>query len=255
MSTEATNRSALDSSLWGVGRGVFVHTLIFPLEVTKNRLQRRPDSTSIKIAQTVLRQEGIGAFYQGLQAKLIGASIKQIWIWPTITTLPTFLKQYNINDRSQQLFTGLTIATIDAAIGTPFKKSETRSSVNGKFEYQLNLRAWEGFSAHWRYLSVSWSTCLISQQYLRALYQQQQQEPLTLPQLATIGTGVAVFVSLATAPLDLANTIKQADDLSLKHFLSKNAWHGLYCGWPLKALSLTIQNIATVTLIDKLSQK
>lgn len=241
--------------MWGVGRGVFVHTLIFPLDVIKYRLQCHPDFGSIKIAQTVLRQEGIGAFYQGLQSKLIGTSIKQIWIWPTITTVPNFLKQYNINDSSQQLFTGLSIATIDAAIATPLKESEIRSAVNGKFEYRLNLNAWEGFPANWRNLSVSWSTFLISQQYLRALHQQQQQEPLTLPQLAVIGTEVAFIVSLTSAPLDIANTVKQAHGLSLKHFLSNNAWYKLYRGWPLSALSLTIHNIASVTLIDKLSRK
>ena len=113
------------SSLWGIGRGISVHSLIYPLEVIKIRQQCSQGQTmSIRIAMALLRQEGIGAFYKGLTPQLLKTSIKQVWCWPMITGMPSILQRYQIDNLSQQAITGLSIATIDAAISTPLRKSK-----------------------------------------------------------------------------------------------------------------------------------
>ena len=78
---------------------------------------------------------------------------------------------------------------------------------------------------------------------------------MQLHQSTVIGVPVAIVVSLVTAPFDIANTLKQAKDLSPTHLLSRVAMSKLYRGWPLSVLSLTIHNIASVIVIDKLGQK
>jgi hypothetical protein len=220
------------SSLWGFARGIVVQTFIYPLEVIKIRQQC--DSTSIRMAFTALRQEGIGAFYKGLAPQLLKTGQKQIWCWPMITGMPAVLQRYRIENLWQQAITGLTIATIDAAISTPLERAKILSAFRGTNTYQVR---WQGFATHWSKLSVNWVAFLTAQKYLR--------DRPSRPPLIIIGIQVALIASLVSAPFDLANTLKQAKNVIPS--LSK-----LYRGWPLYALSLVIQSIASVTLIDKL---
>ena len=120
------------SSLYGIGRGISVHSLIYPLEVIKIRQQcSQSESKSIRIALTLLRQEGIGAFYKGLAPQLLKTSIKQVWCWPMITGMPPVLQRYQIENLSQQTITGLSIATIDAVISTPLERAKILSAFRG----------------------------------------------------------------------------------------------------------------------------
>jgi len=244
------------SSLWGMGRGIFVHSLIYPLEVVKIRQQcSQSESKSIQIALTLLRQEGIGAFYKGLTPQLLKTSTKQVWCWPMITGMPPILQRYQIEGLSQQAVTGLSIATVDAVISTPLERAKILSAFRGtsKFCFQNAYRdGWRGFATHWSKLSVNWATFLTAQKYLRDQSSGSSHQSLSFPQLIKIGVEVAWIVSLVSAPFDLANTLKQAQNLTLSPVFARQGFFKLYRGWPLNALSLVIHNIASVTLIDKL---
>jgi hypothetical protein len=244
------------SSLLGVGRSLFVHSLIYPLEVVKIRQQCSPvQEKSTRIAMAMLRQEGIGAFYKGLAPQLLKTSIKQIWCWPLITEMPTVLQRYHIDHLGQQALTGLTIATIDAAISTPLERAKIVSAFKGTSKFCFNNPysiGWRGFATHWSKLSVNWMAFLTAQKYLRNQASGPSQQPLSFSQLTKIGIEVGLIVSLVSAPFDLANTLKQAQNLTLSQLFSRSGFFKLYRGWPLNAVSLSIHNIASVTLIEKL---
>lgn len=246
----------MHSSLWGVARGLFVHTLIHPLEVIKIRQQCYPVSEkSVQIAQKVFQEEGVRAFYKGLPPQLLKTSIKQFWSWPMIMELPQVFHQYDLGAMQQQALTGFSIATVDATLMTPLERAKIASASGGKQRFSLSgsyRDGWRGFSAHWTRLSVYWSTFLIAQEALRTHYRQKQGCPLNLFQLAKIGTEIALIVSFVAAPFDIANTLKQAHNLSPVQLLSGKIFRKLYRGWPLSALSLTVHNVASVIVIEKL---
>ncbi len=244
----------LSSSLWGVARGITVHTLIFPMEVVKIRQQcALPESNCIQVALTLFREEGLAAFYKGLAPQLVKTSLKQIWCWPMITGIPPLLKSYKIENLPGLALTGLSIATIDAAIGTPLERAKIISAFRGTSKFSLK-NGWDGFSTNWSKLSVTWTAFLIAQKYLREQSIALSGGSLPLSQLVKIGVQVAFIVSLLSAPFDIANTLKQAQNISPSHLFTRNGIFKIYRGWPLSALSLIIHNIASVILIDRIGR-
>jgi hypothetical protein len=245
--------------MWGIARGLSVHTLIYPIEVVKIRQQCQPTpEKSTEVARAIFQKEGPSAFYQGLPPQLIKTIIKQAWVWPMITGIPVYLKRHKVGELHQQVLTGWSIATIDAAITTPLERVKIRSASTGESKLSLNevyKNGWRGFTIHWTKLSLNWVTFLVAQKHLRDRYRKTPEQALSLPQLAGIGAQVAVIVSLVSAPFDIANTLKQAKNLSPTHLLSGNVFRKLYRGWPLNVLALTIHNVASVIVIDKLGQK
>lgn len=256
--TDSTQTHLIRSSFWGVLRGLSVHTLIYPLEVIKIRQQCSLNSeNSARIALSLFKGEGFSAFYKGLTPQLLKTSLKQVWCWPMITGIPVFLQHYQLGDLPTHAITGLSIATIDAAITTPLERIKILSAYTGKASFSLRdvyKHGWQGFTTHLSKLSVNWMTFLIAQKHLRERNSSQSEQPLSLLQLTKIGTQVAVIVSLMGAPFDIANTLKQAQNLNFSHFFSRNGIYKLYRGWPLNTLSLIIHNIASVIIIDRLSR-
>jgi hypothetical protein len=198
--TDSTQTNLIRSSLWGVARGLSVHALIYPLEVIKIRQQCAQNPTkSIQIALVLFQQEGVSAFYRGLPLQLLKTSLKQIWCWPMITGVPRFLQRYRLVDSQRQILTGLSIATIDATITTPLERIKILSASNGRITYSLSgayKDGWRGYTTHWAKLSVNWVAFLTAQKYLRDRSRTQSEQPLSLAQLAKIGTQVALIVSL-----------------------------------------------------------
>lgn len=154
-----------------------------------------------------------------------------------MTGMPLVLHPLQLGSLTDQALTGFSIATVDAMILTPLERMKILSARKGD-----NFRAfeWRGFTAYWTKLSVNWVAFLVAQKYLRD--RNTTDKPLTLPQLMKIGVQVAVIVSIASAPFDVANTRKQ---INATHKISE------YRGWPLSALSLVIHNIATVVVLDR----
>lgn len=131
--------------------------------------------------------------------------------------------------------------------------SEVNKETSRKNRFVLpHTESWRGSITLFGKLSVSWSTFLTSQQYLRDRYRKTQETPLDFSQLIQVGIGVAFFVSIASAPFDVANTKKQAQNLSIGDLFSTATWKTLYRGWPLSALGLVIHNIASMIVIEKL---
>lgn len=256
--TDSTQAYLIRSSLWGVLRGLSVHTIIYPLEVIKIRQQCSPNSkNSAHVALNLFKQEGLGAFYRGLGPQLLKTSLKQSWCWPMITGLPVFFQRYQLGDLFTHALTGFLIATIDAGITTPLDRIKILSAYTGTASISLKTtytNGWQGFTTHWLKLSVNWITFLTAQKYLRDRNTSHVEQSLSLLQLFKIGTQVAVIVSLMGAPFDIANTLKQAQNLKPSHLFSKKRICKLYRGWPLNALSLIIHNIASVIVINKVNQ-
>ncbi|HSX11847.1 MAG TPA: hypothetical protein VLF94_09045, partial [Chlamydiales bacterium] len=55
-------------------------------------------------------------------------------------------------------------------------------------------------------------------------------------------------------PFDTKNTRKQAENQSPKQPLARTTLRTSYRGWPVSAISLVIQNIASIIVLDKLKR-
>lgn len=255
---DSTQTHLINSSFWGILRGLSVHTLIYPLEVIKIHQQCSQNSENIaRVALNIFKKDSFNAFYKGLPPQLLKTSLKQVWCWPMITELPIILQRYQLGDFLRYAMTGFSIATIDAVMTTPLEKAKILSAYTGKVSFSLKSvykNGWQGFTAHWLKLSINWTAFLTTQKYLRDRSSLQSEQSLSLFQLAKIGVQVALITSLISAPFDIAHTLKQAQCLNLSHLFSRNEISKLYRGWPLSALSLSIHNIASVIVIDKLSK-
>ncbi len=244
----------ITSSILGISRGLFVHSLIYPLDVVKIRAQNSSEK-SHKIAAKLFKEEGIRGFYRGLSPQLVKTSIKQAWVWPIITTMPQTLDRYEIGDFQKQAMTGMSIAIIDASVTTPLERAKILSAASSTKKYSvfdMYKEGWRGYSTHLSKLSVNWVVFLTAQKHLRDQQSAQSKEKLSLPQLAKIGVQVAFIVSLAAAPFDVANTLKQTQNIGLLQLLSQRNFSRFYRGFPLNFLGLTIHNIASIVLIDRI---
>lgn len=257
-------QSALQHSfLWisclGAARGVCVHTIIYPLEVIKTHQQCQlghQAEMAYKIAHLLFKREGISVFYRGLSFQLLKTTMKQAWVWPIISKVPPQLKEYQIKEQGQMAITGLLIATIDAFLTTPLEKVKILSITSSEKKASLKnmyKKGWGGLTTHWAKLSVLWPTFLVTQNALRKRsLEQSKKEKLNVRELTSIGIQVAIVVSLVSAPFDRANTLKQALDQSQAFSFSKINFKKSFQGWPLSIFILSIHNIASVILIDKL---
>jgi hypothetical protein len=246
------------SSLWGALRGLCVEAIIYPLEVVKIRQQCAPQSEiCFQMARKIFKQEGASAFYRGMTPQLIKTSLKQMWCWPMITGIPSFLQTYGLGDMQQQVLTGLSIATVDAFITTPLERAKILSALVGKSSFSLaNVykEGWQGFSTYWTKRSINMITFLTAQKYLRDRDRPPSGQ-LSVAALIKTGIQVALILSLVSAPFDMANTLKQAQNLPLSCLFTRQGVMNLYRGWPINAFSLVVHNVASVILMEKLCSK
>jgi hypothetical protein len=253
--SETQSSNVLRSSLWGVARGVAVHTVIYPLDALKIRAQSSLSSeSSFRIASLMWKEGGIKIFYQGLSAQLLKTTIKQIWVWPMILEFPSLLEKMTCSEMEKQMITGTSIAAIDALISTPLERAKIQSALGGKRVFSLKnsyQNGWRGFSTHFTKLLVNWVTFLVAQKILRDRAREKFPQ-LSLIDLTKIGIQVALIVSIASAPFDMANTLKQGKNLSFRTLVSMHGIRKTYRGWPINALMLTIHNIASVVMIEQM---
>lgn len=223
--------------LWGALRGACVHSLIYPLDVIKTNLQIRPGATTYTTALELLRNQRL---YSGFSSQILQTTLKQTWCWPIICFLPAYFKEQSFHLVSQNILTGLVIASLDAAILTPLEKRKIASMT------KTTLHQNKTMAAHFAKLSVSWCTFLTVQALFRSQY---DRKPTPL-ELAVIGVKTAFIVSAAAAPFDVLNTYKQSGI----DFYSGNKARSLFRGWHLRALSLTIHSVASVFVMEKLKK-
>lgn len=259
MSGPSETSRVIDSSFYGAVRGFFVHSLIYPFENLKIRRQASASSEGCaRIAINLFKQEGIGAFYKGLAPQLVKTCLKQVWCWPMITNVPIFLKQTPLNDTCRQAVTGISIATIDAAITTPLERLRVVSAYRRNTQFtikELCTESYKGLGPHYAKLLINWPVFLVAQNFLRKKHSCNQVEPLSLFQLCKIGVETAIIVSIVSAPFDMANTLKHTQNTSIRELFAQRSLRLLYRGSPLSALSLVIHNIASVIVYDKLTSK
>jgi hypothetical protein len=224
----------VQSSLWGLARGAFVHSIVFPLDVVKVRYQTEVLPSVPKITE----------LYRGYLVQLIKISVKQAWSWPMITQMPNYLKKQGLPVYTRELVTGLSIASLDALFTTPLEKLKVQQITAQTTSYFFK-EGWKGCFYHWKKLSVGWPTFLISQKYFR-----EKSETKSMSSMALIGAKVALVVSLMQAPFDL-----QSSRALLGKEVAFCGWISSFRGWPFSALSLMIHNIFSVMLIETLENQ
>lgn len=230
---------------WGCLRGSLVTTLLYPLEVVKIELQRVKNPPRItEIVHGIYQR---GGFYRGLSPQLVKILGKQPYCWPIIAFAPERIPgPFWV----QQGVAGLILGTADALTGTPLERWRFGLLFQTKKSF-----SWKGFTAQWLKLSVLWSTFLISQRYYRS---QEEDQKIPLDRLMIVGTKTAFWASLAAAPFDLANTLTQSQNLSpslLWKMRSDISLRRCFRGWPLSAISMLVNNISSVILLDLLNRR
>ncbi|MBS0615812.1 MAG: hypothetical protein JSR58_04590 [Verrucomicrobia bacterium] len=232
----------LTTPVWGLARNLTVDFFMYPFEVMKLH-QQRPGSTekSYQIAQQLFKTDGFPVFYRGFKQE-IGKTCLKAFAWPMVIEIPRFLNRFDISPLMQQAMTGFTVGFVSAIVSTPLE-SRRIGAVAANTSYSL----YKGFFTHLAKLSTAWMVFLVAQQQLRhrcLLYN--QQEKLSTLQLAGIGTSVALLVSLATAPFDVANTRKMGHNESTFK-LPPRLW---FRGMPLSAFVRVTNSIASVFFLD-----
>lgn len=249
----------VDSIFYGGTRAVCVNTLLYPLEVIKTHQQTHQNQERIfQVIQRIWQQKGPVGFFHGLSAQLSKSTLRQTWTWPMVMGIPHFLSQHEMATFPKYLITALCISTIDATITTPIEKRRVLAITSDKKTSLLSLfkpgsKGWSGFNAHWSKLSVRWSAFLNAQDYFREKERRQSNsKKLSYLQLIKAGTQVAFVVSLACAPFDVANTLKQSSERS---FWKNSSLRSSFRGWPMTATSMIVHNVASVILMEKLGAK
>lgn len=205
----------------------------------------------------MIEQEGVAGLYREFSAQVLKTSLKQIWCWPMMTGIPMCLSSHGLGDMSGQMITGLSIATVDAAITTPLEKIKILSASNIKRSFSLTdiyKEGWKGLGVYWAKKSVTMVTFLTSQKYLREVNRSNAEQPLSFFEMLKVGAQVSLIVSVISAPFDSFNTLKQSQNVSLFHFALRSGALKLYRGLPLNVLSLVIQNVASVAVLEKMGK-
>lgn len=250
--SEKTHCNWVQSSLWGMGRGIAVHLFIYPLEVIKIHLQCSNGQVSqAQMIHNLFKKNGILTFYQGLLPQLLKTCSKQMWCWPLITKGPLYLSSLQIGEISGQCITGIGIAAIDATLTTPLERSKMLSAFHGKVAYPARGSYWQGYTAHLLKLSAHWSLFLAAQKHLRTQAIERSGSPLSLYQLCCIGAQVGLIVSLVTAPIDMIHTRMQVQDANMRQLFSLKEISRSHRGWHLTFSSQVINYLASVILIAK----
>lgn len=241
------------SSCWGFVFGTGVHLLTYPLEAIK-LLQQDPtcDQRCYQVARNLWQKEGIHGLYKGFLPKLGEVGQKQIWCWPLITQLPLFFERHGFSKVQQQALSGLTIATIDAFLGTPLDYLKLKAV----YDQKVKRFSWPGFASNWAKRTMGWSTFLVAQKIFADKQKKSAEEKLSLGQSLFVAMHTATIVSLAVAPLDVINTLCQTGlKLNLKNCGTSLLLRRLYRGWPVGYTGLLIHNLSSILLIDRLTPK
>ncbi len=246
----SSDGSLLASSVLGLARNLFVDTFMYPFEVVKIHQQKPGNQEkSHHIAWRLFNQSGCGVFYHGFRQEVYKTCLKA-FSWPIIMELPRILELWNLGPLTQQAVTGITIGTASAAVSTPLEQRRIVSIAKENKSYSI----YQGFGFHWAKLTVAWTVFLVAQKDLRSRYlAHTRQEKLTVLQLSTVGAVVALLVSIASAPFDVASTRKMGHNVTLVFFREvPRTW---LRGLPLSAFIRVVNSVASVILIDRLNRQ
>lgn len=244
------NRDWWQSSLYGLCRSMLVQGVIAPIDTMKVRIRAYPDDIKIHhLAKEIIQNEGAFAFYRGLVPEFWKIVTKSLWSWPMMTKFPSYLHRQGCEELKAEAITGLAIAKVDALSNLWLDKRKQMLLLSSRNSYSMEHAindGMRGFGALWLKLSVSWSTFLVAQKYFR-----RSDRPLTSLDLFWIGMKVTIIVGTVTAPFDFYTSMKFAQNVSLSDFLLKGRY---YRGFSLYITSLSVHNIASIILLDKLEK-
>ncbi len=246
----SSDSNPLSSSVLGLARNLFVDTFLYPFEVVKIHQQKLGNQErGHDIAWRLFKKNGCGVFYHGFGQEISKTCLKAL-SWPIVVGMPSFLERWDLGPLTQQAVTGLTIGTASAVVSIPLEQRRIVSIAKENKTYSI----FQGFAPHWAKLTVAWVVFLTAQKDLRSRYLAYAgQEKLTVGQLAAVGTGAALLVSLTSAPFDLASTRKMGHNVKLTFF--NEAPRTLLRGLPLSAFIRVVNSVASVILIDCLNRE
>ena len=245
----------ITTSFLGILRGSAVIACTNPLDVIKTCQQDSSSKRSAyQVARSLFKEDGIKSYYRGIKPKWISYSIKQIWCWPAITTLPSLIDQ---GPFLSLLFTVTLIGTVDSATTTPLNKLMVKQMTKHEVsKYESLTKGWSGFQTNWVKATFGWNWFLITQHYYRKQYKTFfKKETLNHKDLTLIGTAIGVTGNLVGAPIDLANTICQSKETKITTFIKKTGYLSLWRGCPLSITSAVINNIISLYLIHYIETK
>lgn len=244
-------------SLLGAAKGVVTTAVLYPIEAIKVRQQCSLHSEWVhQTAFRIFSHQGMGGFFQGLSPQLLKTGLKQAWCFPIITSLPPLLESEHLSVLGRQCVTGLIIGTLDALIATPLERAKVLLTLSEKRKslYQLLLQnGWKNFPIYWAKQSMTWCTFLTSQQYFRDQARMNTDKPLSVSDLILIGLKISVIGSVLLAPLDVMNSIQQGQQHSISLLLKVGKLRSFFKGLPLSFLSASINSMASVILLDRIS--
>ena len=246
----SSDSSPLASSAWGLARNFAVDTILYPFEVIKIHQQKPGNQEkSHHTAVRLFKENGYSGFYDGFRQE-VGKTFLKAFSWPLVIGMPSLLERWSLGPLTQQAVTGLLIGTASTVVSTPLEQRRIGSIAKENKAYSI----FQGIVPHWAKLTTSWMVFLVAQKDLRSRYLAHTgQEKLTVRQLAAVGTGVALFVSIAAAPFDVASTRKMGHNQ--KMVFLKEAPSTLLRGLPLSAFIRVVNSVASVILIDWLNRK
>jgi hypothetical protein len=255
---QTDNKTIFTYSGISTARSLLISMATHPLDVIKTQQQDSPDPRKIKeIFQTIRKENGFRGFYSGLSPKVTMLLMRDWWRWPTIICLPGYLeKNYSLSAMQSQMLAGVFISTLDTASTAPFERRRVQL-ITGTTPLKGNFfsHGWKGFTPYWCRATIGWMTFSSSQRFLRDKYKEfTHKTELNTADLILIGIGVGFITSFGLAPFDLANTLGQSRDITMRQ-LWKNSGkiNRLWRGAQLQALISSIHHITSVMLIDKLS--
>lgn len=240
---------AVQNSIYGTFRGIAVHILTNPLNVVRKLQQSSTQGSSYQISATLYKDGGVRAFFTGLSTQLIRTSLKQVWVWPVMIQAPAMVPIDN--PIAKQAAIGFVIAGVDATITTPLERANVLLITKKKWRWK---DAYKGYWTNFLKLSICWASFLAGQKFFRDR-NIQPGEKANAYQLLNIGLKTTLFISVISAPFDVANTQKIANNVNFITLIRQNKMRTLFRGYPLHFLALLVQSVASIALIDQLEKR
>ena len=236
-----TRSDYLQISLLGLGRGILVQSLIYPLEVARTHLQLKLEEKAHLVIRNLIRE---GRLYRGLSFEIV-QKIPNAFCWPLMTYLLPSLHKHDVPKPAALTLTAFSIAALNTTVATPLEKGKIVSMIRTFSWKEVYRDGYQGAKAYFARLFVNWWVFLQAQDYFR----KQHVAAPTVCELVTDGMKTAFLVSVMAAPFDAANIVTQAGG-NPRALLSGSVVRNVYRIWPLRLISLNAHTIASIYLME-----
>lgn len=284
----------LMSAFLGMARGIGGSPFEHPFDFIKTRYQAQMNTmhaqNELTLIKKVYKSQGIRGFYAGFIANTLRVALKSFYRFPLILFFPNFYGSVLTEKYHCIVATGLSIASAEALIITPFARLKifemTRAHdgvhrrggnwggyrnfilQRGHGGDNLPRELFRGTSAVLVRQVISWSSFLLVDQWSRAFMRAylNLEEHDAIPTLYLLPTAVVVGIvnTTVTMPFDTVQTLMQKAGAAtektsvlgvLKHVHSSKGASGLVAGWRPRLVQYAIHAFFTENLLQWLEIK